>query len=120
MKILIVGFDTEITALMGKLLRRKGYDVVCSTNVEQTPVLIERENIGLVIADIDTDEVMCIKFCKTVKSIKKPPKLLFIGNSGDEESRMLNAGADDWLKKPYKTAVFLARISALLRRSLTE
>ena len=120
MNILIVGCDEELTALTGKILLRKGYDVICITNIEQAPVLVEQENVRLVIADIETDEVKCFEFCQLIKSMKKPPKLLFIGKSDEEESRTLNAGADDWLKKPYKTAVFLARISALLRQSLTE
>ena len=115
MKILIVGYDAEITALTGKILERSGYDIVCRSYMPGADS-IESENIHLVIAELETDENERVRFCKTVKSIKRPPKLLLIGRSGEEEIPMLNAGADDWIKKPYKTAVFLARVSALMRQ----
>ncbi len=115
MKILIVGYDAEITALTGKILERSGYDIVCRSYMPGADS-IESENIQLVIAELETDENERVLFCKTVKSIKRPPKLLLIGRSGEEEIPMLNAGADDWIKKPYKTAVFLARVSALMRQ----
>lgn len=117
MKILIIGSDAELTALTGKILRHKGYSVICSTEIGETAKIVDGENIRLVIADIAADAEESLKFCKSVKSMRKPPKLLLIGKCDEEESRALDSGADDWLKKPYNTAVFLARISALLRRS---
>lgn len=119
MKILVVGHDAGITALTGKILKRSGYDIICCSCIEDVPKAIERENIRLIIAELENDEIERIRFCKMVKSIDKPPKLFFIGRSGEEEISMLNAGADDWIKKPYKTAVFLARISALMRQCET-
>lgn len=117
MKILIVSQDIELAALTGKILERKGYDVSCCSDLSQTAALIEREKIRLVIADLESDETEALKFCEVIKSINNPPKLLFITGNGEEESSILNAGADDWIKKPYNTSVFLARISALLRQS---
>lgn len=119
MKILVVGHDAEITALTGKILKRSGYDTICCSCIQDVPAAVEGENIRLVIAELEADEIERIRFCKTVKSTDKPPKLLFVGRSGEEEISMLNAGADDWIKKPYKTAVFLARISALMRQCET-
>lgn len=116
MKILIIGYDEELTALTGKILERKGYDVICCTDIRKIQTLIKQESVRLVIADIEEEEAERLEFCKSVKGLSKPPKLLFIGKSDEEESRMLNTGADDWLKKPYKTSVFLARISALMRQ----
>lgn len=120
MKILIVGRDAEITAIVGKILRRSGYEITCCTDKDGAAELIEKQNIRLVIADLEADEKERICFCKTIKNMAKPPKLLFIGNSDEEESKILNAGADDWIKKPYKTAVFLARTSALMRGCINE
>ena len=120
MKILVIGYDEELTALTGKILERKGYDVICCTDICRVQTLIERENVRLVIADIEAEEPERLEFCKAVKSMRNPPKLIFIGKSDEEESRALNAGADDWLKKPYKTSVFLARISALMRQCTVD
>lgn len=116
MKIMIVGNDCELAALTGKMLERSGYNAVCSSCGEEVTAQLENENIGLVIAELDNDENERICFCKAVKGAKKPPKLLLIGRSGEEEIPMLNAGADDWIKKPYRTDVFLARVSALMRQ----
>lgn len=120
MKILVIGYDEELTALTGKILERQGYDVVCQTDLRKAWEVIECESVRLVIADIEAEESERLEFCKAVKGLRKPSKLLFIGKSGEEESRALNAGADDWLKKPYKTSVFLARISALLRQCIVS
>ena len=117
LKILIVCYDSQLAALTAKSLERKGYTVICCCDVSETEDIINKENIRLVIADIDADENERLQFCKTVRKMGEIPKLLFIGRSGEEESRALNTGADDWIKKPYKSAVFQARISALLRQS---
>ena len=53
-------------------------------------------------------------FCGLVKQMA-PMRLLFISASQDDEINLLNAGADDWMKKPYKMSVLYARIQALLR-----
>ena len=116
MKILIVSQDAELAVLTGKTLNRRGYDVSCCCDVSEISALIEREEVHLVIADLEIDQEERLQFCKTVKNTQNPPELLFLSGNADEESSILNAGADDWIKKPYKTSVFLARISALLRR----
>ena len=115
MEILIVGHDTELADLTGKILKRNGYDACSCRDISDAEELISRENVRLVIADLETRQSERLQFCKSVKGMEKAPKLLFIGRSGEEETIMLNAGADDWIQKPYKTAVFLARTSALLR-----
>jgi DNA-binding response OmpR family regulator len=117
LKILIVCRDAELAALSGKSLKRNGYDVTCLSDISATDSLIKQKNIQLVVADIETDEAECLRFCKTVKNISNAPKLLFIGRNDEEESAILNAGADDWMKKPYRAPVFLARIAALMRQS---
>lgn len=117
MKILIVCYDAQLADLTAKSLERNGYSTVCCSDMSKTESLINQEDVWLVIADLEADETQRLQFCRAVKKMSKTPKLLFIGRSGEEESRALNAGADDWIKKPYKSAVFLARISALLRQS---
>ena len=117
MKILIVSQDAQMADLTAKSLKRQGYDTICCADVSETELIVNRENIRLIIADLEADENERLRFCKSVRKMDKAPKLLLIGRSGEEESRALNAGADDWIKKPYKSAVFLARISALLRQS---
>lgn len=122
MKILIVGPDAELCAITGKILGRIGCGTVCRiANDVLSTASISRENIAcenaaLVIAELEADETERIRFCKAVKSICSPPKLMIIDRSREEETTMLNAGADDWIEKPYITDVFLERVSALLGR----
>lgn len=116
MKILIVGHDAELCAITGKILERSGYTAVCRVYDAETPESISRDTPALVIAELETDENERIRFCKAVKSLGSPPKLMLIGRSSEEETNMLNAGADDWIEKPYRTDVFLARVSALIRQ----
>ena len=73
---MIVGNDAELTALTGKILERKGYDVICCADIGELPILLDRENIRLVIADVETDESARLHFCREVKSMSKSPQLL--------------------------------------------
>ena len=115
LKILFLGNDPELTEMYGKILKRRGYEVDCHVVPSGEEATLEHRRADLVIADIEASEADRTRLCRLVKRWVKPPKLMFITNSGEDEIPTLNAGADDWLKKPYRMDVLLARIAALLR-----
>lgn len=120
MQVVIVGRDAYLSSFIAKSMERSGYSAACILYERDVLPVIEAQNAALVIADLEADETERIHFCRGVKDLKNPPKLLIIGSSFEEETVMLNAGADDWIEKPYKTDVFLARASALLRQSINR
>lgn len=120
MQVVIVGRDTYLSSFIAKSMERSGYSAACILYEKDVFSVIAAQNAALVIADLETDETERIRFCRGVKALKNPPKLFIIGSSFEEEAIMLNAGADDWIEKPYNTEVFLARVSALLRQSINR
>lgn len=114
-RILFVGTDQAITDMTGKLLKRNGFNVKCAVGVAEALDAIESYPLDAVIADLEDNHIERTRFCQEVKQYSKVLQLLMITDSEEDEIQILNAGADDWMKKPYPMKVLYARINALLR-----
>lgn len=99
-------------------MRKEGYEItVARTNLEADR-LWENEKYDLVILDVSLPDGSGFDFCKKIRLTSKVP-IMFL-TAADEETDIimgLDIGADDYITKPFKLAVFLSRINALLRRS---
>ena len=89
-------------------------NVLCAVGAEEATAAVHLHKPDVVVADFDVGHAEGSTFCGLVKQMA-PMRLLFISASQDDEINLLNAGADDWMKKPYKMSVLYARIQALLR-----
>ncbi len=112
---LLVGSDRELTRLTGKILRRSDYDIRCALSLEEAEAALEAEAFALVILDYELDEPRRKQMLADIKQHGRP-RILCISGSPEDEVPYLNAGADDWIKKPYHMDVLLARMAALLRQ----
>ncbi len=115
MKVLLVGSDMELTRLTGKILRRNGYNIRCALSLEEAKAALDTEAYGLVVLDYELGEARRKQMLSAIKGQGRP-RILCISGSPEDEVPCLNAGADDWIKKPYHVDVLLARMSALLRQ----
>lgn len=116
-RVLFVGTDRTMTEMVGRLLKRNGFDVRCVIGREEAFSAIGAQSIAVVIADLEGSVTEGIRFCQEAKQRSTATRLLLIsGNEKDEESVLLG-GADDWLKKPYSMRILYARVQALLRQA---
>jgi DNA-binding response OmpR family regulator len=118
-KVLVVEDEAEIRELISLLLLRQGHSVQqCSTAVEaQTSIL--NNQYDLMVLDWMLPQMSGIDFLKKISQQQDRPPVLMVTAKAEPQDIVqgLEAGADDYITKPFEPAVFSARISALLRRA---
>lgn len=119
MKILIIEDEKKIASFIQKGLRSESFTVDSAFDGEEGLFLAEEGHYDLVILDIILPKLDGISICKRLRSSGKtfPIILLTAKDSVKDRVEGLNAGADDYLTKPFSFEELLARIKALSRRS---
>ena len=118
MKILIVEDDEPIAKTLESILRDRYYIVDCAADGELGWEFAEAYDYDLILLDINLPKLNGIEFCKRLRSAKNqtPVLLLTALDSSDKKVIGLDAGADDYVVKPFEISELLARIRVLLRR----
>ncbi|NTV54283.1 MAG: response regulator transcription factor, partial [Syntrophaceae bacterium] len=120
MKILIVDDDATTRKLLGLYLKAKGYEVAYAENGLEGIEKLGAENPNLIISDLNMPYMDGIEFVKTVRADpqQKEIPILMVTARTETADRVagLDAGADDYVPKPYDIQEVLARVRALLRR----
>lgn len=99
-------------------LKKQGYEIEVARTTLEADALWADEKYDLLILDVSLPDGSGFEFCKKVRQASKVP-IMFL-TAADEETDIimgLDIGGDDYITKPFKLAVFLSRINALLRRS---
>ena len=116
--ILLVDDDQGLNRLVFKYLTRNDFEVEIETNGAVAAKRIVQQQPSLVILDIMLPESDGLSICRSVRSHYDGPILILTALGEDiDEVAGLETGADDYLVKPVRPRVLLARIRALLRRS---
>lgn len=99
------------------LLSKQGYEIDVARTSLEAEALWKNGKYDLVILDVSLPDGSGYDLCKIRKTSKVP--IMFL-TAADEETDIimgLDIGGDDYITKPFKLAVFMSRINALLRRS---
>lgn len=99
-------------------IKKQGYDIDVARTTLEADALWAKGNYDLVILDVSLPDGSGFDFCRKIRQTSKVP-IMFL-TAADEETDIimgLDIGGDDYITKPFKLAVFLSRINALLRRS---
>jgi len=119
--ILIIEDDERIAKLLTQFLRSEQFEVNWVETGEKGVMKITEDNPDLVILDLMLPKMDGIEVCSLVRPTYKNSILMLTAHEGDiQEVTALNAGVDDFVTKPIRTHVLLARINALLRRTISE
>ncbi len=115
-KILLVDDEPNIREVVGLYLRLEGYTVVEATDGDEALELYRRHRPELVILDLILPKLDGLEVCRRIQSERRVP-LIMLTARGEEEDRVLglNAGADDYVVKPFRPRELMARVAALLR-----
>ena len=120
-KVFLVEDEQSIITLVDYNLKKEGYKVSVSSNGEEALHEIKEQEPDLVLLDWMLPDLSGIDLCRSLKKDKKFQDLpiIMLTAKGQEEDKVaaLNAGADDYITKPFGYAELVARINALLRRS---
>ena len=118
MKVLLIEDDPKTVRALASGLRGEGFEPVTAKTGEEGFFLISRESFDVVILDWMLPGRDGIEVLSTLRaSGSKTPVLLLTARDAVEDRVLgLNAGADDYLIKPFAFAELLARVRALMRR----
>ena len=121
MVILVVEDEVKITRFIKKGLEMEHYTVEVAYDGEEGLSKAEINNYDLIILDIMLPKMDGFEVCKKLREakIETPIIMLTARNMIDDKIKGLDAGADDYLIKPFAFGELLARIRALLRREKT-
>ncbi len=99
-------------------IKKQGYEIDVARTMLEADDLWTEGKYDLVILDVSLPDGSGFEFCRKIRRTSKMP-IMFL-TAADEETDIimgLDIGGDDYITKPFKLAVFLSRINALLRRS---
>ena len=117
--ILLVDDEVSIQRATATLLRSRGYGVVLASTGAEALDVFERERPSLAIVDLGLPDMDGTILCQRLRARSDTP-ILVLSVRGEERSKVqaLDAGADDYVTKPFGPEELLARVRAGLRRSV--
>jgi len=119
-RILVVDDEQEITFVLRSGLTKHGYDVRVAGDGEAALDLFHAWTPDLVITDLAMPNMNGLQLCQRLRESSEVP-IIILSVKGEEVTKVevLDAGADDYLTKPFGMGELLARVRATLRRSPT-
>jgi len=119
LRVLVVEDEKSLAGLIKSGLEEEKYSVDVAYDGEEGLLLAEHEGYDLIILDIMLPGIDGVELMKRLrKSGRDTPVLMLTARSSTEDKvEALNAGADDYLTKPFSFDELLARIKAILRRN---
>ena len=124
MEILIVEDEPEIARLIQRTLETEGFSCQLARDGLSALRVFQEQPPDLIILDLMLPGLDGLEVCARIrqKPGQKDPYILMLTAKGEEIDRVigLSTGADDYLVKPFSTRELVARVRALLRRSLRQ
>jgi len=119
MKLLVVEDEPNLLSIIRKGLSESNNEVSVAMDGRTALEMIQEYNFDVVILDIMIPEINGIEICRRLRASKNFVPILLLTALGTTENVVtgLNAGADDYMAKPFKFTELEARISALARRA---
>jgi two-component system KDP operon response regulator KdpE len=116
-RILIVDDEPNIIATVAPLLRARGYEVYSAMSGQTALDAVERDKPDLIVLDLTLPDMDGVEVCRRLRETSGVP-ILVLSARGAEADKVnaLDAGADDYVTKPFGAGELLARIRAALRR----
>src|SRR5215510_801834 len=117
-RILIVDDDPQIRRVLRTALVAQGYETIDARNGEEALEKLRDEKVDLLILDMNMPGMSGLETCRIIRSSSDVAIIMLtVRDAESDKVEALDAGADDYMTKPFGSPELLARIRAALRRS---
>ncbi|MHA3788183.1 response regulator transcription factor [Flavobacterium hauense] len=119
MKILLVEDEPNLLSILRKGLAEKNFDVSAALDGTTAMAMLESNTFDVIVLDVMLPDINGIEICRRLRAAGNfvPVLMLTALDSSENIVTGLNAGADDYMAKPFKFGELEARINALARRA---
>ncbi|MDD5208898.1 MAG: response regulator transcription factor [Elusimicrobiales bacterium] len=122
--ILVIDDEHALLKAVKERLELENYTVLTCTSAEQALAALVKFTPDLMVVDLRLPGMSGLDFCRQVRASESPARLvpiIFLTTDRSEVNKVLGLelGGDDYMTKPFSPAEFIARVKALIRRSLS-
>jgi two-component system, OmpR family, KDP operon response regulator KdpE len=119
-KILVVDDESQIRRVVRTTLASNGYEVSEAKNGEEALGLVRSNDYDLLLLDMNMPGKSGLEICREIRAIGSHPAIIMVTVRDSEADKVeaLDAGADGYVTKPFGVVELLARIRAVLRRTI--
>jgi phosphate regulon transcriptional regulator PhoB len=122
--ILVVDDEADLLELVSYNLRKEGFIVDTASDGEKALAQIKKVSYALLILDLMLPGIQGMELCRIVRNDPKTARMpiIMLTAKGEEVDRVLGLemGADDYMTKPFSPRELIARVKAVLRRSVEK
>jgi len=117
--LLVVDDDIQMLRMMQRTLEIEGYHVLTASNGEAAlDMFFGKETPALILLDIMMPDTDGYSVCRRIREFSQTPIIMITAKDNETEKvEGLDAGADDYVTKPFSTGELMARVRAVLRRA---
>jgi two-component system KDP operon response regulator KdpE len=118
-RILLVDDEPAILRAVGSVLDAHGYETLAAQTGERAIARISSDQPGLVMLDLGLPDMTGVDVIRRVRSFEPTTPIIVLSAHGDDASKVaaLDAGADDYISKPFSIPELLARVRTALRHA---
>lgn len=119
-KILVVDDESRMRKLVKDFLTREGYTVLeAGDGMEAMDIFYSDKDISLIILDVMMPKMDGWQVCREIRESSKVPIIMLTARSEErDELQGFELGVDEYISKPFSPKILVARVNAILRRSL--
>lgn len=116
--VLVIEDEADITRAVGAALRMQHPSFIEAANGSMGIALVRSAQPDIIILDLGLPDLDGLEVCKRIRLISDRPVVVLTARDSEADTvALLNAGADDYITKPFSTQELAARVSAQLRRA---
>ena len=119
LKILVIDDDTRLRNLLGKFLEENGFETSLAKDTDEAKLFLNNQKYDLLIVDVMLPNQNGIEFTNNFRLSLDNTPIIILTARGEQDDRIkgLEAGADDYMPKPFEPKELLLRINNILKRT---
>lgn len=121
LKILVVDDEARMRKLVGDFLKKSGYLVLeAADGSAALDLFFEQKDIALIILDVMMPKMDGWEVCKEIRRYSKVPVIMLTAKSAEQDELLgFELGVDEYITKPFSPKILVARVEAILRRTVS-